>query len=224
MGRMTDQSCTRWQGELAMQVLGKLEPDVAVALQAHLDGCPECRAEAGELAPLADALRIASPEALDATGVDQLPPELRQSVLSRLGTEARHQRRRSRRLVGAVATAAAGLAAAVVAIVSSGDPAPAGRIVTLVGSAGTTAMITLRPSSSGTDVTLREHGQPVGQDFVVTMESTSGYWWQAGSYHTSGTAVRAQLTCAVAPSAITRVWVRDRTGATVLSAYVHGAG
>ena len=82
------------------------------------------------------------------------------------------------------------------------------------------ASITLRPSPSGSDVTLREHGQPVGQDFVVTMQSTSGSWWQAGSYHTAGTSVRAQLACAVQPSEITRVWVRDGSGATVLSGYV----
>jgi len=218
---MTDLGCIRWQGELAMQSLGKLEPEIAVALQAHLDGCAECREHAAELAPLAGALSIASPGAVEDAGVDRVPPRLQESVLGRLETEARQERRHTRRRVGVVATVAAGIAAAAVVVVSAGSPPPTGRVVALNGSPGTVATITLVRSSSGTDVMLREHGQPVGRDFVVTMQSTSGRWWQAGSYHTSSATVRAQLTCAVEPYEITRVWVRDGTGATVLSGYVH---
>ena len=219
---MTDQGCARWQGELAMQALGRLEPDVEVALQAHLDGCADCRGEAAELAPLAGALAAASPTTLDEAEADRVPTALQESVLARLATEARADRRRSRRRAGVLAGALAGaaVAASAVVVTLTGGHAPVGRVVALAGSPGTQASITLSPSPSGTDVTLREHGQPVGRDFVVTVKSTSGSWWQAGSYHTSGATVRAQLTCAVAPSQITRVWVRDRTGATVLSAYV----
>jgi len=217
---MTDPGCIRWQGELAMQSLGKLEPEIAVALQAHLEGCAECREQASELAPLAAALTAASPAAVEDSGAGRLPSQLQESVLHRLGTEARRERRRSRRRIGMVATVATGIAAAAVAVVSLGSPSPTGRVVTLRGTPGTAATITLVRSSSGSVVTLREHGQPVGRDFVVTIQSNSGTWWQAGSYHTSGLTVRAQLTCAVQPSEITRVWVRDSTGATVLSGYV----
>ena len=217
---MTEPGCTRWQGELAMQALGQLEPEVAIALQAHLDGCAECRAERALLAPLVGALGMASPQAIEDPDAEWVPPQLQESVMGRIEAEARIEHRRTRRRVGVAATVAAGIAAAALVVVSAGTPPPTGRTVALSGPPGTVASITLRASSSGTDVTLREHGQPVGQDFVVTMRSTSGYWWQAGSYHTSGTAVRAQLTCAVAPTAITEVWVRDSSGATVLSAYV----
>lgn len=220
MGRMTQPTCIRWQGELAMLSLGKLEPEVAVALQAHLDGCGECRGQATELAPLAAALGIASLAAVEDTEASLVPSRLEESVLSRLATEARRDRRSSRRRVGVVATVAAGIAAAAVTIVAVGSPPPAGRVVTLRGPPGTAATITLVRSSSGTSVTLREHGQPVGQDFVVTMQSHSGTWWQAGSYHTSSMTVRAQLTCAIEPYEITRVWVRDGGGATVLSGYL----
>ena len=218
---MTDPRCIRWQGELAMQSVGKLEPEIAVALQAHLDGCAECRDQAAELAPLAAALTTASPAAVEDPEAGRVPSQLQESVLRRLGTEARRERRRSRRRVGVVATVAAGIAAATVAVVSVGSPSPTGRVVTLSGTPGTAATIALVRSSSGSDVTLLEHGQPIGRDFVVTMQSNSGTWWQAGSYHTSSLTVRAHLTCAVEPSEITRVWVRDSTGATVLSGYVH---
>lgn len=217
MGRMIDPGCIRWQGEIAMQSLGKLEPEVAVALQAHLEGCAECREQASELAPLAAALTIASPAALEDSEAGRIPSRLQESVLHRLGTEARRDRRRSHRRVGVVATVAAGIAAAAVAVILVGSPPPTGRVVSLSGAPGTAATITLVRSSSGSVVTLREHGQPVGRDFVVTIQSNSGTWWQAGSYHTSSPTVRAQLTCAVEPYEITRVWVRDSTGATVLS-------
>jgi len=220
MGRMTLPTCIRWQGELAMLSLGKLEPEIAVALQAHLDGCGECRREADELAPLAAALSTTSLTAVEDPEVSRVPSRLEESVLHRLGIEARRERRGSRRRLGVVAGVVAGIAAATVAIVAVGTPSPAGRVVTLHGPPGTAATITLVRSSSGTAVTLREHGQPVGQDFVVTMQSHSGAWWQAGSYHTSSKTVRAQLTCAVEPYEVTRVWVRDAGGATVLSGSV----
>jgi len=220
---MTDPGCVRWQGDLAMHSIGKLEPEVAVGLQAHLDGCAECREQAAELAPLAGALRFAAPAAVEDPEATRIPPRLQESVLGRLETEARQERRHSHRRRGVVAALAAGIAAAVVVVASlgSGAPTPSGRMVALSGAPGTAGTIVLVRSSSGTDVTLREHGLPVGQDFVVTMQSSSGTWWQAGSYHTSGTTARAQLTCAVKPYEITQVWVRDSTGATVLSGYAH---
>ena len=222
---MTGQECVRWQGDLAMHSISKLEPEVAVGLRAHLDGCAECREQAAELASVADSLRFAAPAAVEDPEATRVPPRLQESVLSRLEAEAGQTRRRSRRRVGVVASLAAGIAAAVVVVASVGSgpptPTPSGRIVALTGAPGTAGTIMLVRSSSGTNVTLREHGQPVGRDFVVTMESTSGKWWQAGSYHTSGTTARAQLTCAVQPYEITRVWVRDSTGVTVLSGYAH---
>jgi hypothetical protein len=220
---MTDQGCIRWQGELAMQSLGKLEPEVAVGLQAHLDGCADCRADAAELAPLPGALAAASLDVVDDRWADQVPAQLHESVLRRLESEAADERHRTHRRVGAVATmatAAAGIAAAIILVVSSASPPLAGRVVALSGAPGTVASITLVPSTSGTDVVLHEHGQPVNQDYVVTMKSSSGIWWQAGSYHTSGASVRAQLTCAVPPSAITQIWVRNSSGATALKGYV----
>jgi hypothetical protein len=182
MGRMTQPRCIRWQGKHAIQSLGKLEPEIAVALQAHIDGCAEYREQTAELGPLAVALTAASPSAFEDTEAGCVPSRLQESVLHRLETEARQERRRP---------------------------------------PGTAATIALVRSWSGTAVTLREHGQTVGRDFVVTMHSNSGTWWQAGSCHTSSLNVCAQLTCAVEPYEITRVWVRDSTGATVRSGYVH---
>src|ERR1019366_3978557 len=105
VGRMTAQGCVRWQGELAMQALGKLEPDAATALQAHLDGCAACREEAAELAPLAAALAAASPDVFDDPEAAPVPARLQQSVLARLDAEAQSEHRRARRRGGAAVAA-----------------------------------------------------------------------------------------------------------------------
>jgi Putative zinc-finger len=217
---MTASACTRWHGDIAMRAIGGLDPESDVGLQAHLDGCPECRADAAELTHLEDALRNASPDSIEDLEADRPPLELQGSVIARLGVEAHREHRRVRRWIGAGVTAAVAAAAVVLIAVPPSSPSPVGRTVALAGPPGTSASIVLSPSASGSDVTLREQGQPPGQDFVVTMQTASGSWWQAGSYHTSGTTVRTHLTCAVAPGEITEVWVKNGAGRTVLSAYI----
>ena len=86
-----------------MQALGKLEPDVATALQAHLDGCADCRKEAAELAPMAAALAAVPTDVFDDPEAAPVPARLQQSVLARLDAEARSEHRRTRRWVGAAA-------------------------------------------------------------------------------------------------------------------------
>ena len=195
-----------------MQSLGNLEPRWRSASRPSRRPC-----RLGGRRPSSSvngALATASPDAVDGPRSDRVPARLHESVLRRLESEAADERHRTRRRVGvlaAIGATVAGIAAAIALVVSS-VPAPFGRVVALSGAPGTVASISLVPSTSGTDVVLHERGQPVGQDFVVTMKSSSGTWWQAGSYHTSGASVRAELTCAVPPSAITQIWVRNSTG------------
>jgi len=217
---MMNVTCVRWRGELAMQALGRLEPDVAIGLQAHLDGCRECRRHVVELSQIAEALAFASPRGVEEAESARMSAQLQESVLGRLDEEAARGKHRKRRRIGVLATAVAAIAAAVAIVLPSASPPPTGRVVTLSGTAGTSASITLRPSSSGTDVTLVERGQPAGQDYEVTMQSSSGRWWQAGSYHTPGSFARAHLSCAAESYEITRVWVQDANGSAVLTGYV----
>jgi anti-sigma factor RsiW len=48
--------------QLGAYALGQLDADARVAVRAHLDGCPACRAELAEIAPLADLLRRVDPD------------------------------------------------------------------------------------------------------------------------------------------------------------------
>ena len=61
---MTSDACRDFRGALAASALGKIDAAEAIALRAHLDGCPDCRAELRDLAggravlPLADLARV----------------------------------------------------------------------------------------------------------------------------------------------------------------------
>jgi hypothetical protein len=122
--------------------------------------------------------------------------------------------------VGALAAAAA----AVVAVLALGaTPAPASKTVALTGARGVQASVSLTAQSSGTRATLHESGQAAGQVLTVSMRTSSGHWWVAGSYRTVARTgpLEVQMTCAVQSNQITEVWVSDQSGHTVLDGYVH---
>ncbi|HVJ95783.1 MAG TPA: zf-HC2 domain-containing protein, partial [Acidimicrobiia bacterium] len=85
-------SCRDYRAALGAAVLGDTDPAEHVALQAHLDGCADCRAELRELTAVANALPLADPERLE------LRPEpardLGARVLDRLAREREHKRAR----------------------------------------------------------------------------------------------------------------------------------
>jgi hypothetical protein len=105
-------------------VLGGLSEHEAAAVRAHLEGCPECRAEAEALRPVGELLRRADPARLEPA--PQPPAGLARQVFARIREERRAQRRQRYRLAlaGAAAAAVLGGAALVVGVLvgSSGDP------------------------------------------------------------------------------------------------------
>ncbi len=119
-----------------------------------------------------------------------------------------------------VTTAAgSGVGAGVASGPVRGGSTAIGTDVALTGEAGVTATARLEARTWGTKVVLSESGEPGGQVLTVSMKTSSGRWWVAGSYQTGaeGGAVRVELTCAVPPRAITDVWVTDQSGRTVLN-------
>jgi len=219
MGPVTE-GCGRWHGLLALEVVGQLDDDDRVALSAHLDGCPECRDQRSELSPLAHALPAADPDHLGAPAV---PPALRSAVLDRLRVDGRRRKRRVGLYLGG-SVAAVGIALAVVVGVAGSGSAPAptpGHTVALEGRHGVSASARLTPEPWGTAVHLQETGQGGGQVLTVSMRSTAGSWWDAGTYRTvTGHTVRVELACGVPASRISSIWVRNAAGRTVLKGYV----
>ena len=87
-------------------VLGGLTDAERLSLQAHLDGCAECRAEVEELAPVVTALRGVDPDVLDTTTAP--PPALGEAILASVREGSRRQDRdRLLRRAGAGLLAAA---------------------------------------------------------------------------------------------------------------------
>src|SRR5207253_10219509 len=126
---MTSDACRELRAALGAVALGGADPAETLALRAHLDGCPECRAELRELTSIAAALPLADP-ARAAGGLTQPPPALAKRVLGRVAPARSARRTRARRRFALVASTSAAIAAAVVAfvlIVPGG--APSGRRV-----------------------------------------------------------------------------------------------
>ncbi len=211
--------CDHFRGLLAMEVVGQITDDDAVALSAHLDGCPECRQEAADLRALAAILPAAQLAHLQneetAPGI-----ELERAVLVGLESEVRRStRRRQIRYVAAGAVAAGVVAIALVLTVS---PSPnSGHNVALTGASAVHASVRLTAQSWGTAVDLEESGQPGGQVLTVSMRTASGSWWTAGTYRTvQGKVVRVTMACALPIADIETVYVKDSAGHTVLHGYV----
>lgn len=215
MGRLNPATCEHWRGLMALDVVGQLDDAERLALDAHVEGCAECRDQRAELAGLPGALAVADPHHMETS---DLPPALHQAVVTRLRADARRDRRRRRARVVNLSAAAAVVAAAVLVGLQPWQGAP-GRTVPLTGTPGVLASVTLVPEAWGTKVQLQETGQAGGQVLTVSMRSSSGRWWQAGTYQTvAGRTVSVDLACAVPASSVYGVYVRNAAGRTVLRA------
>jgi predicted anti-sigma-YlaC factor YlaD len=219
MEPVTPDRCDHWHGLLALEVVGQIVEEDRLALTAHLDGCQACRDERNGLAGLSGILPAADPDHISG---HEVPFELQSAVFDRLRADARrHHRRRGTRFVAGGVAAAVVAAALVFALSGSSGSPRTGYTVALSGNAGVTATARLTSEAWGTAVHLEETGQRGDQVLTVSMRTTSGSWWAAGTYRTvTGHAVRVDLACGVPVSDISSIWVRTKTGHTVLHGYV----
>lgn len=80
---------------LGAYALGDLPEDAQIALRAHVDGCPACRAELAEIAPLADDLQLVDLEALATAPAP--PPDLGDRIVEQVRAERGLLNARARR-------------------------------------------------------------------------------------------------------------------------------
>jgi len=219
MGPVTPDRCDHWHGLLALEIVGQLVEEDRLALSAHLDGCPACREERHGLGGLSRILPAADPDHLEGHDV---PFELQSAVFDGLRAEVRqHRRRRAARYVLGSVAAAAVVVAVVFGLTGPPTPPAAGYTVALTGSTGVKASARLTSEPWGTAVHLLERGQVGDEVLSVSMKSSTGSWWAAGTYETvTGHPVQVELACGVPLSKITTIWVRDKAGHTVLRGYV----
>src|SRR6476659_10193687 len=155
---MRADECRIWREQIGALVLGQLDADERTATEAHLDGCPECRAEAAALAPVAAMLSRADPERL--TPAPAPPAYLGDRIARQIAAERRVARRRHVRLgLGLGAVAAAATAAVLIALVASGpSSAPSETVAFRALPNDASAQATLQSRPWGTAVNVRVRG------------------------------------------------------------------
>ena len=155
-------------------VLGHLAPDEAVAVRAHLDGCPACREDATELAPVADLLPLADPERVGAPA--QPPREMLDEVLTRIEQErGTLHRARRRSIIVRVSAVAAPLALVLVVAVVALQPSssPGGEVVAMTATLpGVQGEAVVHEDPDATWVELTTSGLSVGETYAVWLEET----------------------------------------------------
>ncbi|MBI4259614.1 MAG: zf-HC2 domain-containing protein [Actinobacteria bacterium] len=212
---MRDEACRRWRPSLGAYVLGQLGEDERIAVQAHLDACSGCRAEAAELGTVARLLPSADPSRIERAPAPR--PDLADRVLDRVG-QARRERTRGW-LPRAAATAAAVLAfAAGLFLGLRGDDA--GERVTFgVAPAGVTAEGRVRDLAWGTEIEIRVAGLEAGERYAVWLEEPGGDRVPAGTFRAvSGREITVTLAAGLPRGSAVALGVSDEEGATVLLA------
>jgi hypothetical protein len=201
--------CREWRSHLGAAALGRIDPADDLALRAHLDGCADCRAELRELTSVARALPKA--DLSHVASVVEPAPELAFQVRSRLAAQRAEQRARGRRrIVGALAIAAAVVVAlttfALVRPSSSG-----GEHIALASPLpGVSATATLRARDAGTQVSFHVSG--LGDDgdvYWLWLTDGGGKRVAAGTFRGTNSRSNLVMTAGLPLSSVRRVWVTE---------------
>jgi hypothetical protein len=183
---MKTEHCREWRESLGAYALGHLSNDERAGLEAHLEGCPECRVEVGSLQRVAMLLPHADPERFGPA--PQPPKDLGDRILATVGSERRERRRHQRRLRFGFAFggAAAALAVAVLALVvfaggsSEGEPQQHVKFTSLPAGVEIGAM--LEPHAYGTEIHMYVSGVRSGTLCQVFLRAADGSRYPAGSF------------------------------------------
>lgn len=181
---MKAEGCREWRELIGALLLGQLSEQERFATEAHLDGCPACRAEAEAIAPVASMLGRADPDRL---GPAPAPPaRLRERIFGLIAAEHRGERRRRIRLrLGLAAATAAATAAAVIAVVGLTDSdrsTPAETVAFRALPRGAFAEATVAPRPWGSEISLKVYGFRRGTLCQVWLRDSDGERIPAGSF------------------------------------------
>jgi putative zinc finger protein len=177
--------CREWRELLGAYALGHLESDERAGLEAHLEGCADCRAELATLQPVARMLPHADPERFESAPVP--PADLGQRIAATIeGEKGRLRKRRQRRRFGGFAlggAAAALAAAALLLFVLGGEEASPEQQVRFASlPAGVRIDATLEPHAYGTEIRMYVHGVESGTLCRVVLRGPGGVAYPAGTF------------------------------------------
>jgi putative zinc finger protein len=182
---MKTENCREWRESLGAYALGHLSTDERAGLEAHLEGCAECRAEVESLQEVATLLPHADPARF---GPSPLPPkDLGERILATLDGERREQRRHQRRLrfgfaFGGVATALAVAILALVVFSGGGSSEPEQHVKFTSLPQGIEIGATLEPHAYGTEIHMYVSGVRSGTLCRVFLRADDGSRYSAGSF------------------------------------------
>jgi putative zinc finger protein len=181
---MKTDGCRHWREALGAYALGHLSEQERAGVEAHLEGCPACRAEADSLLAISRLLPHADPARFGPA--PQPPPELGKRIAATIGSERRSKRRQRRLRLGlGFGGAAAATAMAVLAIfVLSGDggAGPEQHVAFRSLPSGVKIAATLEPQAFGTEIHMYVKGISSGTLCRVYMRGPSGDEVSAGTF------------------------------------------
>jgi anti-sigma factor RsiW len=180
---MTTERCREWREALGAHALGQLSEEERAALEAHLEGCSECRGELESLAGVARLLPMADPAHFDTAPAP--PAALADRVAATIRAERRSQRRRRWRAGFALSGATAAVAAAALAIFvlpGGGGTTPEQQVAFQSLPAGLHIAATLEPHAFGTEIHMYVKGAPSGTLCRVFVRGPNGVRQPAGSF------------------------------------------
>jgi Putative zinc-finger len=180
---MTTERCREWRESLGAHALGQLPEEERPALEAHLEGCAECRAELESLAGVAQLLPLADPEHFGTAPAP--PPSLAGRVAATIRAERRKSRRRRLRLGLTLSGATAAVAAAALAIFvlpGGSNGTPEQHIAFRSLPPGLHIAATLEPHAYGTEIHMYVKGAPSGTLCRVFVRGPGGVRQSAGSF------------------------------------------
>jgi anti-sigma factor RsiW len=216
---MTSDACREWRGLLAAAALERIEAADEVALRAHLDGCPACRAELRELTRVADALPLADLTRV-AEDAGQPPADLAGRVVGQVASVRRkRQRRRVQRALAVAAVVVVGVGFGAV-IASRSDQSAPTTTVTFPATTEATGHADLAAQDEGTQVRLVASGLDEGDWYWLWLTGDDGDRIGAGTFKGTDEDVDVTLMSALALEDARRIWVTDKDDAVVLDARI----
>ncbi len=224
---MRTEDCRDWRQLLGAYALGDLGREERAGVEAHLEGCAECRAEADSLDSVARLLPLADPDRFSRPA--PLPSaDLGKEIAATIGRERRVARSRRRRRFGFALSGAAAAAAAALAILvlpGGGSGSPEQHIEFGALPDGVKIYATLEPHAYGTDIHRYVKGVRSGTLCRVYLRGPRGkrvpagtftYRWGDDSTATLSSALELSRTRAIGVRAGNRTFVApvDTAGAT----------
>jgi hypothetical protein len=181
---MKTDGCRHWKEALGAYALGHLPDGERTSLEAHLEGCAACRAEAESLLTVARLLPHADPSRFGPA--PQPPPQLGKRIATTIGAERRSKQRR-RRLrfglgLGGAATAAAATVLAIFVLSDGGDSRPEQHVAFNSLPSGVKIGARLEPQAYGTEIHMYVKGISSGTLCRVYMRGPDGKDVSAGSF------------------------------------------